>query len=138
MKKQENHQDDLLKNLFQEVEVKKGLDITEKVMARIQQIPETKPITYKPPISKKGWILVGSIFFILIAFAFAMESSAYFELSTLSSSFRSVLDQLGNSFTISIPTIQLPEFSFPYLMALLAFNIAGIFFVFSYWRLRRI
>ncbi len=48
-------------------------DFTDKVMSKIEILLETKPV-YEPLISKKWWVIVGTISIITVLFSFIFES----------------------------------------------------------------
>ena len=136
--KEQNQQDEFLHSLFKEVEVKEDLGITEKVMHQIQENPSLSTIAYKPPISKLGWTIIISVFVGLLSYAFLHESSFAVELPTYAVDLSVFLNQLKNSFSLNPTLPTLPSLSVPYLAAILAFNVAGMYFILSYWRSRRV
>ncbi len=138
MKESENQKDLFLKSLFREAEVKGDLNITEKVMQEIKEIPVSAPVAYEPPISKRGWIIVGTFFFSLFIYALLMDSSFTVTLPSFSFSASVFFERLGNSFSFDWSIPQLPSLSGPYLSVLFAFILVGMYFMASYWRGRKI
>ena len=137
MKESSHTQDQFLKTLFKEVEVKEELSITEKVMQQIQELPAPEPITYEPPISRKAWVLIGSLVALIVVFSMVMESSFSFNLTSYLNSFSGWFGQLGNRISIGFTLPELPSISSHYLTAVLAFNVIGMYFMYSYWRTRK-
>ena len=74
-----SNQDQQLKQLLQE----RGIDMpspdfTDRVMDRIEALPQSKPIVYKPLIGRFGWlaIVLGALGFIIAVFSTASPSAA--------------------------------------------------------------
>jgi len=133
----ENQQDQFLKSLFKEVEVTENKSITEKVMQDINVLPDAKPIVYEPPIGKRGWVLIGLLFTILFGCALLMESSFTIEPSELSYIPMELMERLTNGFNLELSLQELPHFSTAYLTAMMAFIVFGVYFMISYWRVKK-
>lgn len=138
MKTPENQQDELLKSLFKEVEVKDDLELTEKVMHQIEEIPTSKASEYTPPISKTAWIIIALSFSAILAYSLVLAGSFSIDLPEYSINISQYFDQIKNSISIDVSLPELPKLSLPYLTAILAFNIIGMYFMLSYWRSKRV
>ena len=132
MMKQENQQDHLLKSLFKEAEIHDKLAITELVMHDIQEVPIPKKIEYKAPISKTTWLIVGSVCVLMVMYSFLLENTIRLDVPSTSLNIQEYAHRITNSFKVSIPS--LPSLSLPFLAAIFAFNVGGMYFILTYRR----
>ncbi|WP_421764366.1 hypothetical protein [Ekhidna sp.] len=128
-----NQEDELLKRLFEESEIKPSANITEKVMHRIDVNP--KAFEYEPIISKKAWMIIGSIFAITLFYllinssGFAIEAPEAFQL------IKNQFLNIGDGFSLELPRFSLPEIPKTMLVAIAAINVIGIYLIISFrWR----
>lgn len=138
MKELENKNDDFLKSLFKQSEMKEDIGITEKVMHHIQENQAAKSITYKPPINKSAWAVIALLISCLLLYIVLMDSSFTVELSDYSKNVTAFIGQLKNTFNWKLALPNLPEITAPYMTAVAVFNVIGLYFMLSYWRSRRI
>lgn len=134
MKNQEHQQDKFLRSLFKESEVVKDLGITEHVMHQIQEGPSQLGVKYQPPISKTAWVIIAVIFSCSMIYAALLESTFTLQMPDYAFNLSSIFIQLKNSFSLNVSLPELPSLSIPYLAVILVFNIAGMYFMWSYRR----
>ncbi|GAB4251266.1 MAG: hypothetical protein Tsb0034_30260 [Ekhidna sp.] len=135
MKESNASQDELLRSLFNEVEVKEGLNITEKVMQQVSQT-SSDVFAYKPLISKKAWIGICTFFGLAVGYLFfTLEPSGAFVWDELTHWMGGVSLRSFMSFDYSLSP--LPELTMPYLSAIMAFNVIGLYFMWSYRNMKR-
>ena len=135
MKEELNHEDAFLKGLFQEHATKPDSDITGKVMQRIEQSSEV--FEYKPLISQKAWVMIGSAFVVAISYLIIKSEGIVIETPTLINLIGNGLGDLGNSFQVKWSIPQLPEIPMPLLVSFAAFNIIGVYLMISFKWSRR-
>ena len=137
MKASNTPQDEFLKSLFHQVEIKEELSITEKVMQQIQEVPTPEPITYQPPIGAKAWALIASGIALIVVLSLLMEGSFAVDPSQYYTSVTGWFNGIGSKLSFGFTLPELPSISGPYLTAIFAFNIIGVYFAFTYWSTKR-
>lgn len=125
-----NQEDELLKQLFAEGEIKPHAALTEKVMHRIG--PDASAFQYKPVISKKAWIIMGSSFSMIMIFLLANSSGLQLEIPSLLPVLKDGLYSLGNSFSFDMSLPSMPQISPTILIAIAAINLIGIYLIAIY------
>ncbi|WP_436515216.1 hypothetical protein [Ekhidna sp. To15] len=125
-----NQEDDLLKRLFEESEVQSSSSITEKVMHRIDVNP--KAFEYEPVISKKVWVVLGSMFALVMAYLLFDTSANTFEVPKLFVFLQDSFSGLSDSFTFEVTKPSLPKIPSTILIAIAAINVIGIYLMISY------
>lgn len=128
-----NKEDELLKRLFEENEVKPSSNITEKVMKRIDINP--KAFEYEPVISKKAWMVMGSAFTITMLYLLINSSGVAFETPDVLQLIGNGILSIGDGLSFEFPRLSLPEIPTTMLAAIAAINIIGIYLMISFrWR----
>ncbi len=128
-----NHEDQLLKRLFEESEVKLNTNITEKVMHRIDVNP--KAFEYEPVISKKAWTVMGSVFTVTMLYLLVNSSGVAFEAPEMFQLIKNGFTNIGNNWTFEFPQLSLPSIPPTMVVAIAAINIIGIYLMISFrWR----
>ena len=125
-----NQEDQLLKDLFKSSEEMPSAGITEKVMHRIDQSFEL--FEYKPLISKNAWIVIGSVFFTTLIYLILLSEEMAVKTPELITIFSSGLQKVSNSFSVELGQINFPKIPSPFLIALGAFNVIGVYLIISY------
>ncbi|MEP0985425.1 hypothetical protein [Ekhidna sp.] len=128
-----NQEDELLKRLFEESKVKSRANITEKVMHRIDVNP--KAFEYEPIISKKAWVIIGSIFAITLFYLLINSSGFAFEAPEAFQLIKNKFLNIGDDLSFRLPQFRLPEIPRTMLAAIAAINVIGIYLLISVrWR----
>ncbi len=124
-----------LKDLFRD-NLKTKIEITPKVMQRIEKSSEI--FEYRPVISKSAWIIIGTIFIVTLVYLIMQ-----FETNTIN--YPELITSIGNGFSKMRNSLffDVSEFNFPIinsfvLIAIMSFNIIGIYLIFSYRWSRRL
>ncbi|MBX2873206.1 MAG: hypothetical protein KTR30_13930 [Saprospiraceae bacterium] len=127
------NEDQFLKDLFKEGESKTSLNITEKVMHRIDH--SSKVFEYKPLISKRNWIVMGSLFFITLTYLIMKSEGLAISTPELIQVLNGGFLKVKDSFSLDWKPLQLPEVPSTLLIAIGAFNIIGLYLIASYkWK----
>ncbi len=128
-----NQEDELLKRLFAEGEIQPSSELTEKVMHRIDVDPAA--FKYEPIISKKVWIILGSIFSLVMIYLVANASGTAFQVPEFVQTLKNHLTDFEFNFSIEYTQPSLPEIPSTLLTALAAINVIGVYLIISYrWR----
>lgn len=127
-------EDLLLKSLFRESELNSPSRLTEEVMQRIEKT-SSEVFEYKPIISKKVWIVMATIFSLIMIYLLFMSSGLVLETPALVELLTNSFSNLGQSFRFEIKSPSIPEIPSTILIAIAAFNVIGVYLIFSYkWR----
>ena len=125
-----NQEDELLKQLFAEAEVKPQTDLTEKVMHRIS--PDASVFEYQPVISKKVWVIIAATFGVAMFILIANSPGVQFEIPDVMPVLKDGLYSLRNSFSFDVTLPSIPEVSPIMLVVIAAINLIGIYLIAMY------
>lgn len=127
-------EDLLLKSLFKENAIHSPSRLTEEVMQRIEKT-SSEVFEYKPIISKKVWIIMATIFSLIMIYLLIMSGGLVLETPALIELLTNSFSNLGQSFSFEIKAPRIPEIPSTILIAIAAFNVIGVYLIFSYkWR----
>ncbi len=128
-----NQEDELLKQLFAEAEITSKSDITEQVMHRLDVNPEA--FKYEPVIGKKAWIVIGSVFTLVMIYLVANSGGSSFQLPDFIQSIKGAFSNLKFNINIEYTQPSLPKIPSTILTALVALNVIGVYLIISYrWK----
>ncbi len=125
----EELENEFLKDLFQcgkETEV----EITSKVMQRIEKSSEL--FEYQPVISKKVWIIMGSFFTLTIFYLLMQSQTNMINYPALLTSIGNGYSMLKTNLTFNWSGFKIPAINSSVLIAIMAFNVIGVYLIFSY------
>ena len=125
-----NQEDELLKQLFTESEIQPHSDLTEKVMHKIS--PDASAFQYKPVISKKAWLVMGSVFSIIMIFLLSNSTGLQLEIPSFLPVLKDGLYSFRNSFSFDMSLPSMPHISPTILTAIAAINLIGIYLIAIY------